>query len=196
MLCLACMPSFRAGVAVDRPYWPSSAQLPNKEVSEHFAHGLPHFTNTAGLPETFCLACMSSSRAGACLRNWEPQPQQLQELQGQQQQQQRQQQQQTGKHHAELRPRTPAVKREDPDPKHQQKQQHHRQQHNLKREEEGQHSQGKQQPSPMLQQQQQKQRQQSLAERALALDVQASELVGLPPGTLNAHITAYLTLKV
>mmetsp|Transcript_9359 Transcript_9359/g.25236 ORF Transcript_9359/g.25236 Transcript_9359/m.25236 type:complete len:447 (+) Transcript_9359:4403-5743(+) len=91
----------------------------------------------------------------------------MQQQRRRQRQQQRQQQQQTGKHHAELRPRTPAVKREDPDPKHQQKQQHHRQQHNLKREEEGQHSQGKQQPSPMLQQQQQKQQQQEQQQQQL-----------------------------
>eukprot|EP00983_Pelagomonas_calceolata_P003467 113142-Pelagomonas_calceolata.AAC.2 len=31
MFCSASMPSFRAGGALGRPCWPSSAQLPNKE---------------------------------------------------------------------------------------------------------------------------------------------------------------------
>eukprot|EP00983_Pelagomonas_calceolata_P071522 1151275-Pelagomonas_calceolata.AAC.6 len=33
------MPSSRAGGALGGPCWPSSAQQPNKEISEHFAHG-------------------------------------------------------------------------------------------------------------------------------------------------------------
>jgi len=65
--CLASKPSSRAGGELGRPYWPSSAQLPDKEVSEHFAHGLPHFTDTAGLSETFCLACMQGFREGGAL---------------------------------------------------------------------------------------------------------------------------------
>eukprot|EP00983_Pelagomonas_calceolata_P120374 1160701-Pelagomonas_calceolata.AAC.7 len=55
-LCLACMPSLRAKSALGGPCWPSSAQLPNKEVSEHFAHGLSQLTDTAVPPETSCLA--------------------------------------------------------------------------------------------------------------------------------------------
>eukprot|EP00983_Pelagomonas_calceolata_P024869 782450-Pelagomonas_calceolata.AAC.2 len=56
-VCLACMPNLRAGGALGGPCWPS-AQLPDTAISELFAHGLPHFTDTAGLPETFCLAYM------------------------------------------------------------------------------------------------------------------------------------------
>eukprot|EP00983_Pelagomonas_calceolata_P083724 1156221-Pelagomonas_calceolata.AAC.12 len=70
------MPSFRAGDALGEPCWAPSAQLPNKEVSEHFAHGLPHLTDTARLPGTFCLACMPSSRAGAA-RRWAGQGRQV-----------------------------------------------------------------------------------------------------------------------
>eukprot|EP00983_Pelagomonas_calceolata_P110297 1159653-Pelagomonas_calceolata.AAC.5 len=44
------MPSSRAGGALGGPCWPSSAQLPDKEVSEHFAHCLPQLTDTAMLP--------------------------------------------------------------------------------------------------------------------------------------------------
>eukprot|EP00983_Pelagomonas_calceolata_P042633 1138583-Pelagomonas_calceolata.AAC.4 len=61
------MPSSRAGGALGGPCWPSSAQLPNKEVSELFAHGLPYLTDTAVLPATFCLACMPDFRAGGAL---------------------------------------------------------------------------------------------------------------------------------
>eukprot|EP00983_Pelagomonas_calceolata_P089734 1157341-Pelagomonas_calceolata.AAC.1 len=61
------MPSSRAGGALGGPCWPSSAQQPNKGVSGRFAHGLPHLTDTAWLPETFCLACMLSFRAGGAL---------------------------------------------------------------------------------------------------------------------------------
>eukprot|EP00983_Pelagomonas_calceolata_P050649 1142070-Pelagomonas_calceolata.AAC.1 len=65
--CLAYMPGFRARGALGGPCWPSFAQLPNQEVSEIFARGLPHLTNTAGLPETFCLACMPGFRARGAL---------------------------------------------------------------------------------------------------------------------------------
>eukprot|EP00983_Pelagomonas_calceolata_P001220 41875-Pelagomonas_calceolata.AAC.1 len=61
------MPNSRAGGALGGPCWASSAQLPSKRVSEHFALGLPHLTDTAVLPKTFCLACMLGFRARGAL---------------------------------------------------------------------------------------------------------------------------------
>eukprot|EP00983_Pelagomonas_calceolata_P068479 1149943-Pelagomonas_calceolata.AAC.1 len=57
------VPNKGGGGALGGPCWPSSAQLPNKEVSGQFAHGLPHLTNIAVLPNTFSLACMPIFRA-------------------------------------------------------------------------------------------------------------------------------------
>eukprot|EP00983_Pelagomonas_calceolata_P044246 1139220-Pelagomonas_calceolata.AAC.6 len=61
------MPSIRAGGALREPRWPSSAQLPNREVSELPADGLPHLTDTAVLHQLFCLAYMLGFRAGGVL---------------------------------------------------------------------------------------------------------------------------------
>eukprot|EP00983_Pelagomonas_calceolata_P083444 1156163-Pelagomonas_calceolata.AAC.3 len=58
------MPSFRAVGALGRPCWPSSAQLPDREVSEHFAQGTICPPEVTVLAEEVCLAYMPSFRAG------------------------------------------------------------------------------------------------------------------------------------
>eukprot|EP00983_Pelagomonas_calceolata_P018970 597127-Pelagomonas_calceolata.AAC.1 len=61
------MPSVRAGGALVRPCWASPAQLPNKRVSEHFAHGPICPPDMTGLAEEVCLACMPGFRRGGAL---------------------------------------------------------------------------------------------------------------------------------
>eukprot|EP00983_Pelagomonas_calceolata_P088004 1157096-Pelagomonas_calceolata.AAC.2 len=61
------MPISRAGGVLAGPCWPSSAQLPNKEVPEHFAHGPIRPPDTAWLAEEVCLACMPGFRVGDAL---------------------------------------------------------------------------------------------------------------------------------
>eukprot|EP00983_Pelagomonas_calceolata_P037966 1136619-Pelagomonas_calceolata.AAC.7 len=57
----------RAGVELGRPCTPSSAQLPNKEVSERIAYGLLCPADDAGLPSIVSLGWTSSSGAGGAL---------------------------------------------------------------------------------------------------------------------------------
>eukprot|EP00983_Pelagomonas_calceolata_P000072 2040-Pelagomonas_calceolata.AAC.1 len=63
--CSQSMPSVRAGGALGRPCWASSAQLPYKGVSEHFAQGIISSPDITGLAEDVCLACMPGFRAGS-----------------------------------------------------------------------------------------------------------------------------------
>eukprot|EP00983_Pelagomonas_calceolata_P073385 1152094-Pelagomonas_calceolata.AAC.5 len=56
--CSQSMPRVRAGGALGRPCWASSAQLPNKRDSEHFAQGIISPPDITGLAEEVCLACM------------------------------------------------------------------------------------------------------------------------------------------
>eukprot|EP00983_Pelagomonas_calceolata_P119563 1160619-Pelagomonas_calceolata.AAC.5 len=63
-VCLACIPNLRAGGAVGGPCRPSSAQLPDTAISELFAHGLPHLTDTAGLPKLFAWPTCRVSGSG------------------------------------------------------------------------------------------------------------------------------------
>eukprot|EP00983_Pelagomonas_calceolata_P051280 1142348-Pelagomonas_calceolata.AAC.1 len=61
------MSSVRAGGALGVPCWASSAQLPNREISEHFAQGPIRPPDITGLAEQICLACMPGFRAGCAL---------------------------------------------------------------------------------------------------------------------------------
>eukprot|EP00983_Pelagomonas_calceolata_P056982 1144874-Pelagomonas_calceolata.AAC.1 len=55
------------GFALGRPCWASSAQLPNKRASEHFAQGPICPPDITGLAEEVCLACMPGCRRGGAL---------------------------------------------------------------------------------------------------------------------------------
>eukprot|EP00983_Pelagomonas_calceolata_P128559 1161523-Pelagomonas_calceolata.AAC.3 len=65
--CSQSMLSVRVGGAQGRPCWASSAQLPNKRVSEHFAQGPICPPDITGLAEEVRLACTPGFRRGGAL---------------------------------------------------------------------------------------------------------------------------------
>eukprot|EP00983_Pelagomonas_calceolata_P012991 415146-Pelagomonas_calceolata.AAC.2 len=59
--------SLRADGGLHGPSWQSSAQLPDREVSEHFAQGPICLTDITELAKEIYFACMPGFRAGGAL---------------------------------------------------------------------------------------------------------------------------------